>query len=46
MDELRFAVQSKDAVDLGYVTFLKDELLAFIGIDHSMWLFLMLNNIY
>jgi hypothetical protein len=41
MDELRFAVQSEDGVDLGYFTFSKDELSGVIGIDYGMWLSLM-----
>jgi hypothetical protein len=36
IDELKFSVQSDDAVALGYVAFSKDELLAFIGIDDGM----------
>jgi hypothetical protein len=45
MDELKFFVQSEDAVNLGYVTFSKDELLAFIRIEYGMWLFSRLNGI-
>jgi hypothetical protein len=36
IDELKFSIQSEDAVDLGYVAFSKDELSAFIGIDDGM----------
>ena len=37
MDELRFSVQSENEVNLGCIAFLKNELLAFIGIDHSKY---------
>jgi len=36
IDELKFFVQSDEAVNLGYVAFSKEEVSAFIGIDHGM----------